>query len=110
MKKTKRIISFISALAVMSGMLCGCTPDSAKETSAEPAAAHQVLDVSAIRAQDDFYGYINAEHLLGTLPAYGEMTWGTFEEVDAQTVQKYSDLSARSLHRRKNMSRAAQNI
>jgi putative endopeptidase len=88
MKKTKRIISFISALAVMSGMLCGCTPDSAKETSAELAAAHQVLDVSAIRAQDDFYGYINAEHLLGTLPAYGEMTWGTFEEVDAQTVQE----------------------
>ena len=88
MKKTKRIISFISALAVMSGMLCGCTPDSAKETSAEPAAAHQVLDVSAIRAQDDFYGYINAEHLLGTLPAYGEMTWGSFDEVDAQTVQE----------------------
>ena len=72
----------------MSGMLCGCTAESTEEVPAVPAETHEVLDVSAIRPQDDFYGYINAEHLLDTLPAYGEMTWGTFEEVDAQTVQE----------------------
>lgn len=88
MKKNQRLISFITALAVMSGMLCGCTAESTEEVPAVPAETHEVLDVSAIRPQDDFYGYINAEHLLDTLPAYGEMTWGTFEEVDAQTVQE----------------------
>ena len=78
----------MTSLAVLTGMLCGCSADSAKETSAEPTSSHETLDVSAIRPQDDYYGYINAEHLLDTLPAYGEMTWGTFEQVDAQTVQE----------------------
>ena len=88
MRNNHKIISFITALAIMSGMLCGCASESAKETSAEPTSANETLDVSSIRAQDDYYGYINAERLLDTLPAYGEMTWGTFDEVDAQTVQE----------------------
>ena len=88
MKNNQKIISFITAFAVMTGMLCGCTSESADEASAVLPTANEALDVSAIRPQDDFYGYINAEHLLDTLPAYGEMTWGTFEEVDAQTVQE----------------------
>ena len=77
MKKNQRLISFITALAVMSGMLCGCTAESTEEVPAVPAETHEVLDVSAIRPQDDFYGYINAEHVLDTLPAYSEMTWRT---------------------------------
>ena len=58
MKKNHKIISFVTVLAVMSGMLCGCTAESA----------------------DDYYGYINAERLLDTLPEYSEMTWGTFDD------------------------------
>ncbi|MBR3667280.1 MAG: M13 family metallopeptidase [Ruminococcus sp.] len=88
MNKKHRIISLFTAIAVMSGMLCGCTAENAKETSAEPTSANETFDVSAIRAQDDYYGYINAGRLLDTLPVYGEMTWGTFDEVDAQTVQE----------------------
>lgn len=84
----KRIVSFVTVLAVMTGMLSGCTAGSTKEASTVSAVTHEELDVSAIRPQDDYYGYINAENLLTTLPAYGEMTWGTFEEVDAQTVQE----------------------
>ena len=87
-KKNQKVISIITALAVMSGMLCGCTSESAKETSAVSTVTHELLDVSAIQPQDDYYGYINAEYLLTALPAYSEMTWGTFEAVDAQTVQE----------------------
>ncbi len=88
MKKKHRIISLFTAITVMSGMICGCTAEGVKETSAGPTAAYETLNVSSIRAQDDYYGYINAECMLDTLPAYGEMTWGTFEEIDAQTVQE----------------------
>ena len=91
-KKIQKVISIITTLVVMSGILCGCTAESAKETSTEPLTTHEAVDISTIRAQDDYYGYINAEHLLDTLPAYGEMTWGTFEEVDAQTVQEIFEL------------------
>ena len=97
LKMKIKMISFVAALAVMTGMLSGCSSESAAEMSSEPTSAHEVLDVSQIRPQDDFYGYINAENLLGTLPAYGEMTWGTFEEVDAKTVQEILGLIRESV-------------
>lgn len=87
-KKYQRVISFVTALAVMTATLCGCTSESTEEVTTVSTETHEALDISSIRPQDDFYGYINARHLLDTLPAYGEMTWGTFEEVDAQTVQE----------------------
>lgn len=46
----KKIVSLVTAIAVMSGMLCGCAAENAKETFAEPTSANETFDVSAIRA------------------------------------------------------------
>ena len=72
----------ISALALMlSVAMCGCTvveqlPDATTETA-------YVQDISAIRAQDDFYGYINASYLNGIDVSDSSGYAGSFESIDS---------------------------
>ncbi|SMC35088.1 Predicted metalloendopeptidase [Oscillospiraceae bacterium] len=69
----------ISALALMlSVAMCGCTvveqlPDATTETT-------YVQDISAIRAQDDFYGYINASYLMSLDVSDSQQYAGSFED------------------------------
>ena len=69
----------ISALALMlSVAMCGCTvveqlPDATTETA-------YVQDISAIRAQDDFYGYINASYLMSLDISDSQQYAGSFED------------------------------
>ena len=94
MRKIQRVISLFTALALTAGLLCGCASGESSEASVPAPEKHEAADLSAIRAQDDFYGYINAQRLADTLPAYGEMMWGTYNEVEDQTVEEVFGLIA----------------
>ncbi len=59
----KRIISAILIAAMTASLITGCGGNVIIMESSEPAAT-EAFDVSTIRAQDDFFGYCNAEYLL----------------------------------------------
>lgn len=46
------------------------------------STAAVTVDPSAIRPQDDFYGYVNAAYLLKNLPEYGTSSSGSFDLVE----------------------------
>ncbi|MBR1530162.1 MAG: M13 family metallopeptidase [Oscillospiraceae bacterium] len=92
MKRIQRLTALLSAVAVTAVIVCGCTSESIKEETVSVSAKTETIDISAIRPQEDFYGSVNARRLLETVPAYGEMTFGTFEEIDAETVQEVFSL------------------
>ena len=92
MKRIQRLTALLSAVAVTAVIVCGCTSENVNEETVPVSAKTEITDISAIRPQDDFYGSVNAGRLLDTVPAYGEMTSGTFEEIDAETVQEVFSL------------------
>lgn len=59
----KRIISAILIAAMTASLITGCGGNVIIMESSEPSAT-EAFDVSTIRAQDDFFGYCNAEYLL----------------------------------------------
>ncbi len=76
----KKLISTVVAAAMTASMVTGCVITPIVETASTTEGT--VFDVSSIRAQDDFFGYCNAEYLLNSeLDAYSG-TAGAFDEVN----------------------------
>ena len=57
----------------------------------QPAVTASV-DPSSIRAQDDYYGYVNAAYLLDNLPEYGQQSSGSFAEVETVVKDELMEL------------------
>lgn len=79
MRKGKLIsLALASAVAIS-----GCTLQTTEET--EPSETGEVLeeaqDISAIRAQDDFYGYINAQYLYDADITLADGNAGSFTDL-----------------------------
>ncbi len=83
-----RLLSLISAAAVAAAALGSCAVEEPEPEKTKPPAEVKMIDPAEIRAQDDFYGYVNAQYLLDTLPPYGEETTGVFGEVEQQTEEE----------------------
>lgn len=84
MKKWKRQCAVAAALVMTVSALSACSAEVTEaESNSEQAVAAVTMDIDpdAIRPQDDYYGYINAEHLMNSTPAYGEVSSGTFDDV-----------------------------
>lgn len=80
-------------LAAVTLLLSAC--DSTEAVPAVPRntqSASVAVDPSSIRAQDDYYGYVNAAYLLGNLPEYGQQSSGSFAEVEAAVKDELMEL------------------
>lgn len=86
--KLKRVAALILSSVIVLNTGCGVVVDDQSAVSENEASISEnsaiEVDFSAIRAQDDFYGYINAETLLNTEVKYGSSYAGSF--MDAQTI------------------------
>lgn len=85
-EKNKKAAALLTAAVLM---LAACDGDEdipviIRETS--PVSVS--VDPASIRAQDDFYGYINAARLLEELPEYGQVSNGSFGDVEKQTREE----------------------
>ncbi len=77
----KRIISTLLIAAMSAFLFTGCSANVVVMESEAPVAT-EAFDVSTIRAQDDFFGYCNAEYLLDAeLDPYSGTT-GSFDVVN----------------------------
>ncbi len=78
MKLRKLVALALASAAVVSGCTASVTPP---VETAGTEAAEEVLDVSSIRAQDDFYGYVNASNLIEA-DIENDGSTGSFEQID----------------------------
>ena len=73
--------SIVGAAALgLALVIGGCT---VIETVPSSTSSAYVQDISAIRAQDDFYGYINASYLNGIDVSDSDGFAGSFESIDS---------------------------
>ena len=66
---------------VISLLFTGCSVTTPKTTE---TTSPSVPPISSIRAQDDFYGYVNLETLQGTTLEYGQTQAGSFSNIDTE--------------------------
>ena len=90
MRRRKKMLVLALALSIMIQSLSGCTQ--VVETNQESAAVETPEHVTKknIKAQDDFYGYVNQETLQDMEIPFGESSNGTFVQV-GETVDKQLD-------------------
>lgn len=81
MKVLKNTAALLTAAAILLISACGGIEELPPEMPVLTTAA-KTVDPASIRAQDDYYGYVNAAYLLENLPAYGEVSSGSFNEVE----------------------------
>lgn len=93
MKTTKITALLLAALIAVSG--CNAVLPTSSETSEESKEPGR-LDTAPMRAQDDFYGYVNLESLQNMELGYGETAAGSFNAVDtyALILGKIKELKA----------------
>ena len=78
-------------LIVIVLLLSGCVAVVPESTGTPPES---VAPITSIRAQDDYYGYVNLEAIQNTNLEYGETSAGAFADIDI--IQQLSDPSKRT--------------
>ena len=74
----------VAAMLLMTSILlsgCGTEVPEWPEENGQETEEENILDPASIRPQDDFYGYVNAEYLMGLDLGEHEGSYGSFEAV-----------------------------
>lgn len=81
MKRTKKAAVFTAVITAMA-FLYGCTAsaDQPGNETNDKAAEETIVPVTSIRAQDDFYGYVNLDKLDTLEIGYGQKSAGSFNQ------------------------------
>lgn len=79
---TKNIKTFAAALLAAVTLLSGCSPETEFPDNIELPDAAYYEPVTALRAQDDFYGYVNLEKLNELEIGYNKSSAGSFNQTD----------------------------
>ncbi|MCR5529818.1 MAG: M13 family metallopeptidase [Saccharofermentans sp.] len=81
----------VAALSsIMALLMTGCTVAESIPTTSETSI--QVQDISAIRAQDDFYGYINSSYLVSLDTDDSDGYGGSFDDVSAVISDRLDEI------------------
>lgn len=72
--------SALLALLLAAAMTAGCVPTTEPELPEEPLETAEAEPITSLRAQDDFYGYVNLEKLDSLEIGYGKTSAGCFDE------------------------------
>lgn len=90
--KLKRILSGIASVSLCIGVLSGCQAAApVKETITEASSTEEnVFEVP--RAQDDFYGYVNAQNLIDISTDYGYVSAGAFDDIGLQVDEQLQEI------------------
>ncbi len=90
--KIKRILTGIATVSICLGVFSGCqVAKPVQETKTETSSTEQeVFEIP--RAQDDFYGYVNAQNIMDISIDYGCVSAGAFDDIGLQVDEQLQEI------------------